>query len=138
MLSYPRAIGLAILPAVIAYVADQALKAQEGSLGLPWHQHYVDRPLWVLPVVLGVGLCVVIYTRSPLISLGYGLMFGGALSNTNDIVKYGFAWNMFPAPGVDLFFNLADVAILSGLSLCLWGMFRIIAEYYQEQQGDAS
>lgn len=133
MLSYPKALMLAILPIIPVYALDQLLKAQNGSLGLPWHQHYVERPLWVLFLALLAGLMLVASCRSMLMSLGFALMCGGALSNTNDIVKQGFAWNMFPFPGANLYFNLADLFIITGLCMCLTGILRIVSEYYRAQ-----
>lgn len=134
MLSLRSSVLLGLLPIFPVYALDQLLKAQSGSLGLPWHQHYVERPLWVLFAALLAGLMLVVQCRSALMSLGFSLICGGALSNANDIVKQGFAWNMFPVPGANLYFNLADLFIITGLVMCLVGMVRIIVDYQQAQQ----
>lgn len=129
MLSQRKTLALTLLPVPLVYLADQGLKAQAGSLGLPWHQHYVERPVSLALVLLLAALVISLFCRSRLIALGAGMITGGALGNLNDIAKQGFAWNMFPAPAPNLYFNLADFFLLVGALLCLWGLVLIVAEF---------
>lgn len=129
MLSLPRTAALALLPIPLVYAADQFLKSQNGKFGLPWNTHYVERPIALVMVGLLSLLVFALYCRSRLMALGAAFICGGALGNLNDIAKQGFAWNMFPVPGVDLYFNLADCFVLIGAMLSVCGIVLMLAEY---------
>lgn len=125
----PRTFALTLLPIPLLYVADQFLKSQNGKFGLPWNTHYVERPIGLAMLGLLFLLLLALYCRSRLMALGAAFICGGALGNLNDLAKQGFAWNMFPVPGVDLYFNLADCFVIFGAVLSICGIVVMLAEY---------
>ena len=126
MISHRRAALYAFLPVPFVYQADQWLKGQTGGLGLSWHQHFIERPLWLIVTALFLGMAAVIYCRSRLLSFGFALMTGGALANADDMAKDGFAWNMFPLPYSDIFFNLADCFLVAGFLMAICSLGKLL------------
>ena len=45
-------------------------------------------------------------------------------ANLLDVAADGVAWNMFPLPGTDIWFNAADAWIVAGSLLLTGGMVR--------------
>ena len=76
-----------------------------------------------LTLLLVIMTLVVCYIRSPLATLGAGLVLGGSFANLIDLAVTGVVWDMIPLPGSDIMFNLADACIFTGgvfltLSVC--------------------
>ena len=82
--------------------------------------HHTDRPTEILAGLL--LLCLVMLTIVPRrwMMIGCGLVLGGSISNLIDLEINGMVWDMIPLPD-NLYANLADAAIFSGLSIIIVG-----------------
>jgi signal peptidase II len=140
--SRATAVALAVAGAIL--VADQALKALVRGYadGLPYDLGFgvrlrlvenpgvsfsrlTDAPGLVLAAVaaLAVALTVAVFVAAPRYRLALGVLLGGALGNVVDRVRYGAVVDFVDA-GWWPTFNLADVAIVTGVALVLIQVLR--------------
>jgi len=130
--------------------ADQAIKhfiwslpivqvvAPDGSTLHHWWTHHQNRGISFgieLPYALSVGLMAVFLlillwllfqrgTHHPLMIVGLILSIAGGVSNLIDRVSLGFVRDFIAlAPWLPIF-NVADVFVVGGVLLILWGMYR--------------
>lgn len=73
----------------------------------------------VLVAVLAVGLAV----APPRYRLALGILLGGAAGNLIDRVRHGAVLDFVDVPWWPTF-NVADVAIVVGVALVVWGVLR--------------
>ncbi len=74
----------------------------------------------VLVAVLAVGLAV----APPRYRLALGILLGGAAGNLIDRVRHGAVLDFVDVPWWPTF-NVADVAIVVGVALVVWGVLRV-------------
>jgi lipoprotein signal peptidase len=127
-----RVTACIVLVAVLTVIADHVTKelAHAGRLRGPWIEPVTNPALALgvaaLPAVLELacgiallgGLIVWMLVRPPSGTLGAlaaGLLVGGSLGNLLDRAGVGTVRDLFVGPG--LIFNVADVALVVGLSL---------------------
>lgn len=84
-----------------------------------------DRILLTVIGAVAVTVLAVMWRRSTSTSrvywLGWSLLFGGAIGNLWDRVVHGYVTDMLQVPGYPAVFNVADIAIRTGLVMLLFG-----------------
>lgn len=92
-------------------------------------------PLFIILTLAVIGIIIIAYKQFPVhnrlsLKLALALQLGGALGNLLDRIRFGYVvdfldFRVWPV------FNLADVAIVLGVGLIIWELWR------KEEKGEA-
>ncbi|SMB94458.1 signal peptidase II Aspartic peptidase. MEROPS family A08 [Thermanaeromonas toyohensis ToBE] len=92
-------------------------------------------PLFIILTLAVIGIIIIAYKQFPIhnrlnLKLALALQLGGALGNLLDRIRFGYVvdfldFRVWPV------FNLADVAIVLGVGLIIWELWR------KEEKGEA-
>jgi hypothetical protein len=95
--------------------------------------NHAHSPLLVYAVV-GCFLLALGLSRSPLLSVGAGLMFGALCGNAGQLMVDGYATDWIPIGG--WLTNVADIGGAGGLVICFAGYARSLARERSSKQPD--
>lgn len=118
-----RAAGVALVM-VGAAVADWVLKAGAVAVGLHTVHHTRELPWAVVVLILSVNFVwFIFYASTPLLRLGIGLWFGGALGNLGELAALGHVTNFIPFPARYVA-SPADLCIAAGYAIFAIGLWK--------------
>lgn len=116
--------------AAFIFILDWAIKYSQPLLWGGWVPHLAERPLILFPVLVFGYLAIMWMVQSAAATTACAVALGGITANLVDLEMNGFVWNMFPLPGTNVWFNLADVCIISGTLVAVGCTARMVFHWW--------
>lgn len=114
-----RLLALWTLCAAVSFGTDAVTKSMPHAIVV---NHYAHTPPAIL-AALAVFLLLLGISKSPLVAVGSGFMFGGLCGNGGQVLLFGYASDWIPIG--DWLTNVADIAGAAGLLCCFAGYLGI-------------